>query len=51
MSWPGQASEHDADHGETDERGGGSGVALEVAREASVVADPCQSALNDPTLG
>src|SRR4029077_794923 len=36
MSWFGQASEHDADHGETDESGGGSCIALEVARQAAV---------------
>ena len=51
MSWPGQASEHDADHGETNEGGGGSRVALEVAREATVVADPCERALDDPAFG
>jgi hypothetical protein len=51
MSWPGQASEHDADHGEADEGGDGSRVALEVAREASIVADPGQGSLDDPTLG
>ena len=49
--WPGQASEHDADHGETDEGGGGSRVALEVAREASVVADPSERAFDDPAFG
>ena len=32
MNWPGQASEHDADHGEAHEGGDGAGVALEVAR-------------------
>lgn len=51
MSWPGQASEHDADHGEADEGFDGSGIALEVAREASVVADPGQGALDDPPFG
>jgi transposase InsO family protein len=35
MSWPGQASEHDEDHGEPDEGCGGSCVALEVAGEPS----------------
>ena len=50
MSWPGQAAEHDADHGETDEGGGGSRVALEVARETAVAADPRQSPLDDPAF-
>jgi len=51
MGWLGQASEHDADHGETDEGGGGARVALEVARQAAVVADPGEGALDDPALG
>lgn len=51
MRWSGQASAHDADHGETDEGGDGSRVALEVAREAPIVADPRQGSLDDPTLG
>jgi len=51
MSWPGQASEHDADHGETDEGGGGSSVALEVAGQATVSTDPGQGALDDPAFG
>lgn len=51
MVWPGQASEHDADHGETDEGGGGSRVALEIAREASIVADPSERSLDDPAFG
>ena len=51
MSWPGQASEHDADHGETDEGGRGSSVALEVAGQATVSTDPGQGALDDPAFG
>jgi hypothetical protein len=51
MVWSGQASEHDADHGEADEGCGGSRVALEVTSQASVVADPGKGALDDPTLG
>ena len=51
MEWPGQASEHDADHGETDECGDGTGIALEVARQATVSADPGKRALDDPALG
>jgi len=31
MAWSGQSPEHDADHGEANEGGGGSGIALEVA--------------------
>ena len=50
MIWPGQTSEHDADHGETDEGRGGSRVAFEIASEASVVADPRESSLDDPSL-
>lgn len=51
MGWPGQAPQHDADHGEADEGGDGSGVALEVAREAAVAADPGEGAFDDPAFG
>ena len=51
MSWPGQAFEHDADHGETDEGRDGSRIALEVAAEAAVAADPSEGPLDDPSLG
>ena len=51
MGWPGQSSEHDADHGETDEGCGGSHVALEIARKAAVVADPREGSLDDPAFG
>lgn len=51
MGWSGQASEHDADHRKADERRGGSGIALEVAGESSVVADPGERSLDDPALG
>jgi len=51
MGWPGQASEHDADHGEPDEGRGASRVALEVAGEAPIAADPCQGSLDDPAFG
>jgi hypothetical protein len=47
----GQSPEHDADHGEADEGGGGSRVALEIAGEAPVVADPGKGALYDPAFG
>jgi len=51
MIWSGQAPEHDSDHGETDESRGGSGVALEVSGEASVVTDPGQGPFDDPAFG
>src|SRR5450755_171871 len=51
MGWPGQAPEHDADHGKAHEGDDGAGVALEVAREAAVAADPGERAFNDPAFG
>src|SRR5580692_5154984 len=51
MVWPGQATQHDADHGEAEEGGDGSGIALEVAGEAAVAADPGKGALDDPAFG
>jgi hypothetical protein len=51
MGWFGQASEHDADHSEANERRGRSCIAFEVAREASVAADPCEGSLDDPPFG
>ena len=51
MSCPGQASEHDADHGQSDEGSDGAGVPLEIACQAAIAADPCQGAFDDPTLG
>jgi len=51
MAWPCQAAEHDADHGEADEGCDGSCVALEIAGQATVPADPCECALDDPSLG
>src|SRR5665213_89537 len=47
----GEAAEHDADHGEAEEGGDGTGVALEVAGQAAVAADPGKGALDDPALG
>jgi hypothetical protein len=46
-----QAPQHDFDHGETDETDNGSGIALEVAHEAAVSADPCERSLDNPSLG
>ena len=51
MTWPCQASEHDADHREPDESGDGARVSLEIACQAAIAADPCQGAFDDPTLG
>jgi hypothetical protein len=51
MTWPCQASEHDADHGEPDEGGDGARISLEIACQAAIAADPCQGAFDDPTLG
>ncbi len=46
--WRCQALEHEADHGEADEGDDGSGMALEVAGEAPVAADPGEGSLHDP---
>jgi len=51
MVWAGQASEHDSDHGKADEGGHGARVALEVARQASIAADPGEGSLDDPAFG
>src|SRR5438105_13237922 len=51
MSCPGQASEHDADHGQPDEGSDGAGVALEIACQAAIAADPSQGSLDDPAPG
>src|SRR5258707_635466 len=50
-SYLGQASEHDADHGEADEGNDGGGVSLEVASEPAIASDPGKGALDDPSLG
>jgi len=51
MTWPCQASEHDADHGEPDEGGDGSRISLEITRQAAIAADPGQGSFDDPALG
>ena len=51
MTWPCQASEHDADHGQPDEGSDGARVSLEIARQAAIAADPGQGAFDDPALG
>jgi hypothetical protein len=49
MVWR-EAPGHDVDHGETDEGGNGGGIALEVARQAPVAADPRERPLDDPAF-
>ena len=51
MVCSGHSAQHDADHGEAEEGGDGSGVAFEVAGQAAVAADPGKGALDDPALG
>jgi len=51
MDWAGQASQHEADHGEADEGCDGARVALEVASQTSIAADPGEGALDNPALG
>lgn len=51
MGCPGQASEHETDHGETDEGGDGSGVTLEIACQSAISTDPREGALDDPAFG
>ena len=49
MSWR-HSAEHDADHGHPDEGFGDAAVALEIAGQAAVLADPAQRAFNNPSL-
>ena len=51
MCWSGQASEHETDHGETDEGRDGSRTALEIAGKPSIAADPGEGSLDNPSLG
>jgi hypothetical protein len=51
MGWPSETPEHDADHCEANEGGGGSSVALKIASQAAIMADPGEGTLNDPALG
>src|ERR1044071_1196479 len=51
MGCPGEASEHDADHGKSDEGSDGAGVALEIPCQAAIAADPGQGSFDDPALG
>jgi len=50
-AWACQSAEHDTDHGEAKEGDDGACVALEVARQASIAADPGEAALDNPALG
>jgi len=49
--WSREATEHDADHGEADEGGHGPRMALVVAHQSPVPADPREGPLDDPSLG
>src|SRR5882762_10325196 len=51
MSCPGEAAEHDADHREPDEGGDSAAVALEIACQTAIAADPGQGSFDDPALG
>ena len=51
MTWPCQASEHDADHSEPDEGGDSARISLEIARQAAIAADPGEGSFDDPALG
>lgn len=51
MTWSRQSAQHETDHSESNESLDGAGIALEVARHASVAADPRERALDDPALG
>jgi len=48
--WACQASEHEPDHGEADKGSHGSCVALIVARQPTIAANPCKCALYDPAF-
>ena len=45
-----EAPQHEADHGETDEGCGFSGVSLVIAREPTAAADPREGPLHDPAF-
>jgi hypothetical protein len=47
----GEAAEHELDHGEIDERSGGSREVFEIAGQSAVAADPGEGALDDPAFG
>src|SRR5260370_17339083 len=51
MSWAVQAAKHDADHRTAHEGYDGPSIALEIACQATVAADPGEGSLDDPALG
>ena len=51
MGWSGEAAEHDADHGEPDPGDHGPAVALEIAGETAIAANPGEGALDNPAFG
>src|SRR5260221_13100700 len=51
MSWAGQGAKHDADHRKAHEGYDGPSIALEIACQATVAADPGEGSLDDPALG
>ena len=50
MGWPGQASEHETDHGDAHEGGDSSGIAFEIARQAAIATDPGQGSFDGPAF-
>src|SRR5216684_839051 len=50
MGWPGQAPEHEADHGEAHEGGDGSGIAFEITCQAAIATDPGQGSFDNPAF-
>jgi len=49
VAW-GEPPEHNADHCDADKGGCGSGIALEIAGQTAIAADPGQSSLDQPSL-
>ena len=45
-----ETPQHEADHGEADERGRLSSVTLVISCQPTTTADPCQGALDDPSF-
>src|SRR5260370_32407786 len=51
MSWAGEAAKHDAEQRKAHEGYDGPSIALEIACQATVAADPGEGSLDDPALG
>lgn len=51
MGSAGKTLEQEADHGEADKGGDSSGVALKIAHQGTIAADPGEGPLDDPLLG